>query len=281
MRGAAHTAHTKTDDTLDTGVRDHLGRADLRLHQRVSRRGQFDRDDCGDAGANAAAGGAVGGVLQLRGGVRVRDGGGADGGQRVRQPEPGDAVGDSGGPAGGDCVGPDYVVVGAADQFLARADWGIRGRGDGPRGLDEGNPAHVRRADYGAVAVDGAVYFLRAGDRHGFGVPPDGGGVLDLPFHQSGEDGRVFPQAAVDIGGAIQPVARVERRAEDHGIDHGRAGDVGIPEELRDPVVGDYGGINGDRAGDAERRMADCADDGREADAAAAAERALRGNRRG
>src|ERR1039457_3547322 len=197
MRG---TAHTKTDDPLDTGVRDHYDRADLRLHQRVSRRGQFDRDDCGDAGADAAAGGDVGGVFQFRGGVRVRDGGGEDGGQGVREPEPGDAVGDYGGPPGGDCVGPDHVVVGAADQLLARADWGIRGRGDGARGLDEGLPARARRADCGAVAVDRALYFLRALDRSDFRIPVDGRGVLDLPFHQSGEDGRVFPQAAVGVG---------------------------------------------------------------------------------
>ena len=37
------------------------------------------------------------------------------------------------------------------------------------------------------------------------------------------EDGQVFPQAPVGFGGGLQPGARLQRRAEDHGHHHRRA----------------------------------------------------------
>ena len=49
-----------------------LRRPRLRLHQRLSRRGQFDRDGRLDARAVAGQGGHLGGVLQLRGRVPRR-----------------------------------------------------------------------------------------------------------------------------------------------------------------------------------------------------------------
>src|SRR5262249_5232573 len=57
------------------------GRADLRLHQRLSRRGQLHRHRGVHPGADAAAGGGVGGLLQLRGGLRLRRPRGQHGGQ--------------------------------------------------------------------------------------------------------------------------------------------------------------------------------------------------------
>ena len=57
----------------------------LRLHQRFSRRGQFDCHGCLDARALARQGGHLGGVLQFRGGLHLRHGGRQDRRRRPRR----------------------------------------------------------------------------------------------------------------------------------------------------------------------------------------------------
>ena len=65
--------------------------------------------------------------------------------------------------------------------------------------------------------------FVRAADRAGLRLRTDDRGLLAVPQLQPVEDGLLFPQAAVALGGGLQPLARLQRRAEDRGHHHRRA----------------------------------------------------------
>ncbi len=73
---------TRLADALLDRRRPRPRRADLRLHQRISRRREFDRDDCLHARPVAREGRGLGRVLQLRRRIRVRHRRGADDRQR-------------------------------------------------------------------------------------------------------------------------------------------------------------------------------------------------------
>ena len=80
----------------------------------------------------------------------------------------------------------------------------------------------------------------------------------------------------------VQLLARHQRRAEDHGHHHAACcSPRELPASVSRADLGDSVGARGHRAGDAERRLAHRPHHGRAAHAAEAAQRILRGNRRG
>ena len=105
-------------------------RAGLRLHQRLPRRGQLDRHRRLDPRADARQGGDLGRLLQFRRGVHLRHRGRA-------RPSAAGLVDVSvvtfavifAGLLGRDRLGPDHLVLRAADELVARADRRLRRRG--------------------------------------------------------------------------------------------------------------------------------------------------------
>ena len=159
-------------------------------------------------------------------GLPLRHGGGQDGGQGLRGPQPGHALRDHGRPDGRHRLGPDHLVARPAHQFVARLDRRVRRRRHGARG-----PAARLRPQSGSaqrqfhrrMALHLEDDRRRAADRPGFRLHPDGGGLLAVPQLHPVEDGQVFPQAPVGFGGGIQPGARLQRCAEDRRNHHRRA----------------------------------------------------------
>ena len=103
-------------------------RADLRLHQRLPRRRQLDRDRRLHPRAVARPGRDVGGVFQLRRRVRVRHRRRQDRRLRDGRHQRRDLVGDPRRPDRRDRLGPDHLVLRPADQLVARADRRLRRR---------------------------------------------------------------------------------------------------------------------------------------------------------
>ncbi len=116
-------------------------RARLRLHQRFPRRGQFDRHGRLDARAVTRQGGHLGGVLQFRRGVHVRHRRRQDRRLRPGRYQDRHVLGDLRGADRRDRLGPDHLVLRAADQLVARADRRLRRRGGGQGGLRRDHPA--------------------------------------------------------------------------------------------------------------------------------------------
>ena len=104
-------------------------RARLRLHQRLPRRRQLDRDGRLDARAVAGQGGHLGGVLQLRRRVHLRHRGREDRRLGHGRHQDRHLRGDLRRPDRRDRLGPDHLVLRPADQLVARADRRLRRRG--------------------------------------------------------------------------------------------------------------------------------------------------------
>ena len=66
----------------------------VRFHQWLPRRGEFHRHGCLDAGIDSGESGHLGGILQFRGRVRIRDRRRTDSRRRYGRPERRDAYGD-------------------------------------------------------------------------------------------------------------------------------------------------------------------------------------------
>ena len=131
--------------------------------------------------------------------------------------------------------------LGAAHQLLARADRRVRRRGHRAGGDGAGILAQPGRAERGPgrrMAAHADVHRGGADDRDDLGVPADGGGLLALSRIQPVEDGQVFPQVPVAVGGGVQPLARLQRRAEDRRADRGGAVHVALRACVRDPHLG-------------------------------------------
>ena len=92
---------------------------------------------------------------------------------------------------------------------------------------------------------------------------------------------KYFRKLQLAFGGGVQPLPRLQRRAEDHGRHHRRAV-YGAPDRcLRSALLGAPGLLLGHRAGHAQRRLANRPHHGRAPDAPEAAQRLLRGDGRG
>ena len=115
---------------------------------------------------------------------------------------------------GRDRLGPDHVVLRAADELVARAHRRLRRRGS-----RQGRLGRNHR-----VGLDQDAHLHRPGaaHRHDARVCADGGDAVDLPRALAGPRRPVVPAAAAAVGRGLQPRARRQRRAEDDG-DHRRS----------------------------------------------------------
>ena len=163
----------------------HPGRAHLRLHQRLPRRGELDRDGRLDAGAVAGQGGDLGGVLQFRRGVHLRHRRRQDGrhGHDRHQQSSRFAV-DLRRAGRRDHLGPDHLVLRAADELVARADRRLRRRRGGEGGVRRDHPGRLDQDDH----LHRAVAAHRACCRPG----ADDVDLLDLPVDAAGRVDRWF-----------------------------------------------------------------------------------------
>ena len=195
--------------------RAHPRRARLRLHQRIPRRRQFDRDGRVDARAVAGQGGHLGGVLQFRRRVHLR---------HRRSPS---TVGSGmidikivtfavifGGLIGAivwDLItwyfGLPTSSSHALDRRLRRRRRRQgRLRGDHLRRLDQDDHLHLPVAAHRPGRSASRIMI----------VDP-----LDLPLDAAVARRSLVPPAAAAVGGVLQPEPRRQRRAEDDG-DHRR-----------------------------------------------------------
>ena len=153
-----------------------------------------------------------------------------------------DAVRHHGGPDRRHHLGPHHVVAGAADQFLARADRRVcRAPRWRTSALMRGFRHSFEALNFGATGewpftlkmIIGAPLIGMIAR-----VFPDDRRVLALPELQPLAHGQVLPQAAVALGRGVQPVARVERRAEDRRHHHRRPVHRQVHQGFRGSVRG-------------------------------------------
>ena len=175
---------------------------------------------------------------------------------------------------GRDRLGSDHLVLGPADQLVARAHRRLRRRRRHQGGLLGHHPVGVdaRRSSssslspmIGLVAGLGlmvAIYWL-------------------FRRMSPGAGGQVVPAPATRVGGPLQPEPRRQRRAEDDGHHRRPAVHRRLPARpvLR-PVLGDPDRPRGHRARHAVRRVAHHPHDGLADHEAAAGERVRGGDRR-
>ena len=168
--------------------------AGVRLPQRLPRRGQLGGHGRLDARAEPAGGRRLGGLLQLRRLPALPPEGGGDDGQghhrpgRRRQPR------DRGHAARRLRLGRAHLVLGPADQLVARAD---RRHGRGGAGRRRACDA----LQLGRHRQDGAVHLPGAADRH-----------ADRDWHRRGGDLAVPPRHAAAGGHGSSAAASCCRR---------------------------------------------------------------------
>src|SRR5437867_12591248 len=245
----------------DSGRRPHFG-----LHQWISRRGQLDRHGRVDAGALTKRGGDLGGVLELHRRIRVWDRDRQDDRERTDRPQRGRFDRRAWWTAGGNHLGPGYLVAGPADVVLARPHWRLRRRGrrqvrvlrNHRRWLDQDAHLHRGRAGHGVHA----------------GAATHRGVVVVLAPIVATTSGQVIPSAAARVGGTLLTRPWDERRAEDDGDYRRTVGiEPGAVRELSNPAlsphrrrahsaVGHRGRGPRNRTGDDGGRLADREDDG-------------------
>src|SRR6266487_4266350 len=126
--------------TPDGGLRlvrsgDSVRRPDLRFYQWISRRRQLDRHRRFDARAVAECRGRVGGILEFRGGVRVRHRDCKNRRQRPHRPQRRRFDGSARRPDRGDRLGSRHVVARPAYLLVARTDRRVRGSRGGESGI--------------------------------------------------------------------------------------------------------------------------------------------------
>ena len=114
-----------------------------------------------------------------------------------------------------DRLEPDHLVVRDPVELVARAD----GRPDRRR-HQQGRHQHPR---LGEDHPDRGVHHPVADHRDARRRRAAGGGRLDPAALHAGQGRSLVPAAAAGVGGAVQPGARRQRRAEDHGHHRGAA----------------------------------------------------------
>ena len=119
-----------------------------------------------------------------------------------------------------------------------------------------------------AVGMDQDADLHRPGaaDWHDAGLPADGRHHVDLLRHLARPGRSLVPAAAAGLGGRLQPRPRRQRRAEDDGHHRRRAVRGRLSQSRRrqaaDSVLGDHGRARRDRARHAVGRLADHPHDG-------------------
>ena len=260
---------------FSTHRRHHRRRAGLRLHQRLPRRRQFDRDGRLDARAVAAAGRGVGGVLQFRRGVLS---------SAPASPRPS-------APGMVDLSVVTYAVIlagliGAITWNLITWYFGLPTSSShalfGGYARRGGRQGRLRRHHRLRLDQDADLHRRRAADRADGRADRDDGDLLDLPRLDADARRSLVPPAAAGVGRGLQPDARRQRRAEDDGHHHRRAGHRRLPRRRSRCRSGSSCcRYTRDRPRHAERRLAHHQDDGHEDHEAAAGGRVRRGDRRG
>ena len=205
------------DDVRRVRARHHRGRAGLRLHQRLSRQRQFDRDRGVHPGAFARRRGGLGGVRSTSSRAFVVGTAVAKTiGKGLIQPS---------------VVDPNVVLaalIGAIIWNLVTWYLGLPSSSShaliGGLRRGGGRQGRRRRAHRRRLGQADPLHLHLAADRHAAGARPHGGALLGAPEPEPRPDGQALPEAAARVGGALLPGPRRQRRPEDHGHRRGPAG---------------------------------------------------------
>ena len=140
-----------------------------------------------------------------------------------------------------DRLGPDHVVLRAADQLVARAVRRLRRRGrrQGRASARSSRPAGRRRSSSSS---------WRRSSAWSVGLAADDRDLLGLPLDAAGRVDRWFRRLQLVSAAGLQPDARRQRRAEDDGHHRRRAVSGGYYiDDVLHPVLGRAGRARGDR----------------------------------